>query len=82
MAFDDLAAPIGLTLALAAITTLVLLAVGVPIAWGLARWRWGGKEAVAAVLARKALRSIRVSSHEDAETRVADASLRCGAPLV
>ena len=51
MAFDDLAAPIGLTLALAAITTLVLLAVGVPIAWGLARWRWGGKEAVAAVLA-------------------------------
>ena len=51
MAFDDLAAPIGLTLALAAITTLVLLVLGVPIAWGLARWRWGGKEAVAAVLA-------------------------------
>jgi molybdate transport system permease protein len=51
MAFDDLATPIGLTLALAAITTLVLLVLGVPIAWGLARWRWGGKEAVAAVLA-------------------------------
>src|SRR5205823_6340791 len=36
---------------LAGITTLLLLAIGVPIAWGLARWKWRGKEAVAAVLA-------------------------------
>jgi molybdate transport system permease protein len=28
----------------------VLLVVGVPLAWALARWRWGGKEAVAAVV--------------------------------
>lgn len=51
MSFDDLLSPIGLTLALATITTLVLLIVGVPIAWGLSRWRWAGKEAVAAVIA-------------------------------
>src|SRR6185437_11600284 len=48
---DDLLPPITLTLSLAAITTLVLLLVGVPIAWGLSRWRWAGKEAVAAVVA-------------------------------
>jgi molybdate transport system permease protein len=48
---SDLLSPILLTLALATITTLVLLLVGVPIAWGLSRWRWAGKEAVAAVVA-------------------------------
>ena len=50
MAFDELLPPIELTLSLAAITTLVLLVVGVPIAWGLARWRWAGREAVAAII--------------------------------
>jgi len=48
---DDLLPPIILTLSLAAITTVVLLLVGVPIAWGLSRWRWAGREAVAAVVA-------------------------------
>ncbi|MDR3473055.1 MAG: molybdate ABC transporter permease subunit [Devosia sp.] len=48
---SDLMPPILLTLALAGVTTLVLLVVGVPIAWGLTRWRWAGKEAVAAVVA-------------------------------
>jgi len=43
--------PILVTATLALLTTLVLLVVGVPIAWGLARWRWAGKEAVAAVVA-------------------------------
>jgi molybdate transport system permease protein len=52
MAFDDLWSPIGLTLALAGVTTIILLMIGVPIAWGLTRWKWRGKEAVAAVLAR------------------------------
>jgi molybdate transport system permease protein len=51
MAFDDLWSPIGLTLALAGVTTIILLMIGVPIAWGLTRWKWRGKEAVAAVLA-------------------------------
>ena len=51
MAFDDLWSPIGLTLALAGVTTIILLVIGVPIAWGLTRWKWRGKEAVAAVLA-------------------------------
>jgi len=47
---DNLLPPITLTLSLASITTLVLLGVGVPIAWGLSRWRWVGKEVVAAVV--------------------------------
>jgi molybdate transport system permease protein len=47
----DILSPILVTLALALLTTLVLLVVGVPIAWGLARWRWRGKEAVAAIVA-------------------------------
>jgi len=51
MSLDDLLPPITLTLSLAAITTLVLLLVGVPIAWGLSRWRWAGREAVAAIVA-------------------------------
>jgi molybdate transport system permease protein len=40
---------VGVTLALAAITTLVLLALATPLAWWLARGRWWGKELVAAL---------------------------------
>jgi molybdate transport system permease protein len=47
----DILSPILVTLALALLTTLALLVIGVPIAWGLSRWRWGGKEAVAAIVA-------------------------------
>ena len=43
MAFDDLWSPIGLTLALAGVTTIILLMIGVPIAWGLTRWQWRGR---------------------------------------
>jgi molybdate transport system permease protein len=48
---SELWSPIRLTLALAAITTVVLLAVGTPIAWWLARSKAPWKEAVAAVVA-------------------------------
>jgi molybdate transport system permease protein len=44
-------APIRLTLSLAAITTVLLLIVGTPIAWWLARSKARWKEAVAAVVA-------------------------------
>jgi len=47
----DLWSPIRLTLALASITTLLLLVIGTPIAWWLARSRARWKEAVAAVVA-------------------------------
>ncbi len=50
-AFDELWSPIRLTIELAAITTLLLLVVGTPIAWWLARSRAWWKEAVAAVVA-------------------------------
>jgi molybdate transport system permease protein len=50
ISFGDLISPALLTLSLALTTTLILLLIGVPIAWGLARWRWAGKEAVAAVV--------------------------------
>lgn len=50
-AFEDLWSPIRLTLALASITTLLLLLLGTPIAWWLARSKASWKEAVAAVLA-------------------------------
>ena len=49
--FDDLWSPILLTLELAALTTALLLLVGTPIAWWLARSRARWKEAVAAVVA-------------------------------
>ncbi len=49
-AFEDLWSPIRLTLALASITTFLLLVVGTPIAWWLARSKAPWKEAVAAVL--------------------------------
>src|SRR5262245_66490955 len=47
----ELWSPIRLTLELAAITTVLLLIVGTPIAWWLARSRAVWKEAVAAVVA-------------------------------
>ena len=47
----DLWSPIRLTLELASITTIVLLIVGTPIAWWLARSKAPWKEAVAAVVA-------------------------------
>jgi molybdate transport system permease protein len=50
-AFDDLWSPIRLTLTLASITTFLLLVVGTPIAWWLARSKAAWKEAVAAILA-------------------------------
>ena len=51
MQLEDLLPPILLTLSLAGVTMLVLIVIGVPIAWGLARWRWAGREAVATVIA-------------------------------
>jgi molybdate transport system permease protein len=50
-AFEDLWSPIRLTLTLASITTCLLLVVGTPIAWWLARSKAPWKEAVATVLA-------------------------------
>jgi molybdate transport system permease protein len=47
----DFWSPIRLTLALATITTVILLVVGTPIAWWLARSKVRWKEAVAAVVA-------------------------------
>ncbi len=47
---DPLASAIGLTLVLAASVTLVLVLVGSPLAWWLARSQWGGKEVVGAVV--------------------------------
>ncbi|HEY8593971.1 MAG TPA: molybdate ABC transporter permease subunit [Devosiaceae bacterium] len=43
--------PVALTLGLAAVTTLVLLVLGTPLAWWLARSRTRGKEIVAAIVA-------------------------------
>jgi molybdate transport system permease protein len=47
----DIWQPVRLTIELAAITTIVLLVVGTPIAWWLARSRAWWKEAVAALIA-------------------------------
>jgi molybdate transport system permease protein len=47
----DIWSPVWLTLELAAVTTVVLLIVGTPIAWWLARTRARWKEAVAALVA-------------------------------
>ncbi|MEQ8192989.1 MAG: molybdate ABC transporter permease subunit [Rhodospirillales bacterium] len=49
--FADLWPPIRLTLELATVTTVVLLVIGTPIAWWLARSKAAWKEAVAAVVA-------------------------------
>jgi molybdate transport system permease protein len=51
LAADELLPPIWLTLALAAVSTAILLAVGTPIAWWLARSRARAKEVVAALVA-------------------------------
>jgi len=48
---DELWPPIRLTLALASVTTAILLGVGTPIAWWLARSRARWKEVVAALVA-------------------------------
>jgi molybdate transport system permease protein len=48
---EELWSPIRLTLTLASITTLLLLIIGTPIAWWLARSKARWKEAVAAVVA-------------------------------
>lgn len=49
--FNELWPPIRLTLELAAMTTLLLLVIGTPIAWWLARSRSRWKEGIAAVVA-------------------------------
>ncbi len=49
--FEHLWSPIELTLELATLTTIFLLAIGTPIAWWLARTRAPWKEAVATVVA-------------------------------
>ncbi|HEY7669069.1 MAG TPA: molybdate ABC transporter permease subunit [Hyphomicrobium sp.] len=49
--FEHLWSPIRLTLELATLTTILLLCVGTPIAWWLARARASWKEAVAAIVA-------------------------------
>ncbi|HTN60298.1 MAG TPA: molybdate ABC transporter permease subunit [Devosia sp.] len=51
MSVAELWPPISLTLMLAGINTLILLLVGTPIAWWLARSRWAGRELVGAVVA-------------------------------
>jgi molybdate transport system permease protein len=48
--FEELWAPIRLTLVLASITTVLLLLIGTPIAWWLARSKARWKEAVATVI--------------------------------
>lgn len=49
--FEQLWSPIRLTLELATLTTVLLLCIGTPIAWWLARSRARWKEAVAAIVA-------------------------------
>jgi molybdate transport system permease protein len=49
--FADIWQPVRLTIALATITTLLLLAVGTPIAWWLARSRIWWKEAIGTIVA-------------------------------
>ena len=51
LASEDLWSPVWLTLALASITTVLLLIVGTPVAWWLARSKARWKEAVAAIVA-------------------------------
>ncbi|KFL25350.1 molybdenum ABC transporter permease [Devosia sp. 17-2-E-8] len=50
LAFSDLWPPIALTLSLATITTAILLVIGTPLAWWLARSQWRWKEAVGAIV--------------------------------
>ncbi len=51
MEFAELWPPIRLTLELASITTVILLIIGTPIAWWLARSEASWKEVVAAIVA-------------------------------
>ena len=51
MEFAELWPPIRLTLELASITTVILLIIGTPIAWWLARSEASWKEVVAALVA-------------------------------
>lgn len=51
ISFGDLWPPVALTLSLAGLTTAILLVVGTPIAWWLARSEANWKEVVAAVVA-------------------------------
>jgi molybdate transport system permease protein len=51
LSLDELWPPVRLTLELAAITTMLLLIIGTPIAWWLARSKAVWKEAIAAVVA-------------------------------
>lgn len=51
LTFTELWSPVLLTLELATLTTILLLILGTPIAWWLARSRWIWKEIVAAVVA-------------------------------
>ena len=51
MSFADIWPPVGLTLTLATINTLILLLLGTPIAWWLARSRSRYRELVAAIVA-------------------------------
>ena len=50
-AWEDIWSPIRLTLALASITTILLLVIGTPIAWWLARSKAPWNEAVATIIA-------------------------------
>ena len=49
--FAEIWSPVRLTIELATITTLLLLLIGTPIAWWLARSRFRGKEIIAAIVA-------------------------------
>lgn len=51
MIIETLVAPVMLTLALAGVTTVLLVLVGTPIAWWLVRAKWKGKEVIAAITA-------------------------------
>lgn len=44
-------ASIRLSLELATVSTLILLLLGIPLAWGLSQWRWRGRFLVEAVIA-------------------------------
>ena len=51
LSVGEIAQPIGLTLLLALIVTMLLVLIATPIAWWLCRSPWRGKEAVAGVVA-------------------------------
>jgi len=51
LSFAEVWPPVSLTLMLASCVTAILLVLGTPIAWWLARSRWAGKEVIAAVVA-------------------------------